>query len=126
MEVGPSPAHIYRWGYDVAVRTFLLALVLSLTAVLAACGTGETAELPTDAVYLDVRTAEEYDAGHVEGARNIDFYAADFADQLAELPKDDQYVVYCQSGNRSGQAKALMDEMGFTDVIDGGAYADLR
>nr|WP_255433600.1 MULTISPECIES: rhodanese-like domain-containing protein [unclassified Tessaracoccus] len=99
---------------------------MSLTAVLAACGTGETAELPTDAVYLDVRTAEEYDAGHVEGARNIDFYAADFADQLAELPKDDQYVVYCQSGNRSGQAKALMDEMGFTDVIDGGAYADLR
>ncbi|MHA7861551.1 rhodanese-like domain-containing protein [Tessaracoccus sp. Y36] len=107
------------------MRTLFLALILALTALLAACGDEAPSEFPADAVFLDVRTPDEYDAGHVDGARNIDFYAPDFADQLAELPRDATYVVYCQSGNRSGQAKTAMDELGFTDVIDGGAYSSL-
>ncbi len=55
----------------------------------------------------------------------IDFYRDDFADQLAELDKDVPYVVYCRSGNRSGQATSLMADLGFTDVaeVDGGIVA---
>ncbi len=80
------------------------------------------AEPPQDLVILDVRTPEEFAEGRLEGAIMIDFYEADFADQLAELDPNVPYLLYCRSGNRSGQAAAVMEQLGFTDVsdIDGG------
>ena len=83
---------------------------------------------PDDLVVLDVRTAEEFSDGHLAGAIMLDFYAEDFADQLAGLDPEVPYVLYCRSGNRSGQTRALMEDLGFTDVadVDGGilAWAD--
>ena len=78
-----------------------------------------------DVKLLDVRTPEEFAAGHIAGAENIDFYAADFADQIDALDQGEQYVVYCRSGNRSGQATALMADKGFGSVtdVDGGIVA---
>jgi rhodanese-related sulfurtransferase len=75
-----------------------------------------------DFVLLDVRTAEEYADGHIAGSANVDFYKADFKDSIAALDRDGEYVVYCRSGNRSGQTIALMRTLGFTNVtdIDGG------
>ena len=63
--------------------------------------------------------------GHVDGASLIDFYDADFADRIGELDPDASYVVYCRSGNRSGQTVELMRQLGFTDVqdVDGGVLA---
>ena len=83
------------------------------------------AEPPEDLVILDVRTPEEFNAGHVEGAIMLDFYDTDFAAQLAELDPDVPYVLYCNSGNRSGQTTLLMEELGFNDVadVDGGIVA---
>lgn len=74
---------------------------------------------------IDVRTPEEFAEGHLADARSIDFYADDFAAQIAALPTDEPYLVYCRSGNRSGQAVALMDELGFGTVydMDGGIVA---
>lgn len=73
---------------------------------------------PADLVVLDVRTPEEFAEGHLEGAVLVDFYAADFADQLAALDADVPYLVYCRSGNRSGQALGVMEQLGFTSVVD--------
>ena len=83
------------------------------------------ADPPDDLVILDVRTQEEFDEGYVEGAAMLDFYSADFAEQLAELDRDVPYVVYCRSGNRSGQTVEMMDELGFENVtdVDGGIVA---
>ena len=77
---------------------------------------------PADLVILDVRTAEEFQEGHLEGAVMLDFYRDDFADELAKLDPDVPYVLYCRSGNRSGQTLAIMDSLGFTEVteVDGG------
>lgn len=77
---------------------------------------------PADLVVLDVRTQEEYDEGHLANAVLVDFYAADFADQLAALDPTVPYVLYCRSGNRSGQAREMMSDLGFVDVsdVDGG------
>ena len=74
---------------------------------------------------LDVRTPEEFAAGHIAGAQNLDFYAEDFADQLGSLDRGSSYVVYCRSGNRSGRATALMAREDFTSVtdIEGGIQA---
>ena len=69
-------------------------------------------------VLLDVRTVEEFAAGHLPGAKNLDIRAADFDAQLAALDKTTTYVVYCHSGNRSGQALQRMGAAGFTRVAD--------
>jgi len=80
---------------------------------------------PDGLVILDVRTADEFASGHLEGATTIDFYSPDFANQIAGLNRDVPYLLYCHSGNRSGQARQLMSDLGFVDVadIDGGIAA---
>lgn len=70
---------------------------------------------------IDVRTPEEFAAGHLEGAVNIDLQAADFADRIAALDPAASYVVYCRSGNRSGQAQSYMQSVGFGDVENAGS-----
>jgi rhodanese-related sulfurtransferase len=73
-------------------------------------------------IILDIRTPEEYDQGIIEGAINIDFYEPTFAEDLDALDKEGHYVVYCRTGNRSGQAMSTFADLGFTNVteIDGG------
>ena len=78
----------------------------------------EIIETDQGEVVLDIRTPEEYDQGIIEGAINIDFYDDDFAVQLDALDKDAHYVVYCNSGNRSGQANSIFEDLGFTDVTE--------
>ena len=80
------------------------------------------AEPPADLVILDVRTPKEFSEGHLDGAVMLDFYREDFADALGEFDPDVPYVLYCRSGNRSGQARAIMADLGFTSVedVDGG------
>lgn len=65
---------------------------------------------------IDIRTPQEYGSGKIGNARLIDFYAPDFQANLAKLPRDAKILIYCRSGNRSGQALRLMESMGFTDV----------
>ena len=80
---------------------------------------------PADLVVLDVRTPEEYAAGHIDGAVQVDFYDEDFADQLGQLDPTVPYLVYCQSGNRSGQTLTMMEQLGFASAsdVDGGIVA---
>ncbi len=93
--------------------------------VSAADGAEIQANPPEGLIVLDVRTPEEFAEGHLEGATMIDFYRDDFADQLAGLDPDAPYLLYCRSGNRSGQAATIMDGLGFSNVanIDGGIVA---
>jgi len=113
-------------------RRFLaLALAAALTTV--ACGGTDTAvepkletvtasafaeiidEAPDGLVILDVRTPDEFAAGHLPGAVNIDFYELSFPDDLDALDKDVPYAIYCRSGNRSG---GLMEDLGFGTVSE--------
>ena len=123
------------------MRRRLLLMVSAVALVVAACG-GATAtgavelvapssaadvieEAPTGLVVLDIRTPEEFTAGALPDAINLDFYEASFRDRLAELDKDVPYVMYCNSGNRSATAADMMRELGFAEVyeIDGGIQA---
>lgn len=65
---------------------------------------------------LDVRTPEEFKAGHIKGALNIDFYAETFEDEIDKLDKEKKYLVYCRSGNRSRKTMLMMRELGFDEV----------
>ena len=77
-----------------------------------------------DYVILDVRTQEEFDAGHIPGAILIpNTEIADRAEQ--ELPNKDQLLlVYCRSGNRSKQASQILVELGYTDIREFGGIND--
>lgn len=67
---------------------------------------------------LDVRTPQEYNAGKIGDAQNINFFDADFRAQVDKLDKSKPVLIYCASGNRSGKATAIMKTMGFTEIYD--------
>lgn len=77
-------------------------------------------------VVLDVRSPEEFAKGHLTGARNLDYRADDFAQQVAHLDPKQTYVLYCASGNRSGKAAVLMQGKGFTKVVNAGGFETLK
>lgn len=80
-----------------------------------------------DALWIDVRTAEEYAAGHVQQAVNIPY--EEIAGRVGEVTtdKDALIYVYCRSGRRSGIAKETLDRAGYTRVFNiGGFEAALR
>jgi rhodanese-related sulfurtransferase len=76
-------------------------------------------DVASGAELLDVRTAEEYAAGHINGARNLPLQNIQ-AGQMPNATKDKTVYVYCRSGNRSAQAKTILEKSGYT-VVDLGA-----
>lgn len=83
------------------------------------------ADPPEDLVVVDVRTASEFATGHLPGAINIDFYSDDFWQQLDLLDPTQPYLLYCESGNRSGQTFQRLAEAGWPNLydLDGGLQA---
>ncbi|GAA5094418.1 rhodanese-like domain-containing protein [Wohlfahrtiimonas larvae] len=67
---------------------------------------------------IDVRTADEFNAGTIGKAQNIDYLSEDFKDKLASLDKDEPVYVFCRSGNRSEKARHIMLDLGFKEVYD--------
>lgn len=72
---------------------------------------------------IDVRTPDEFAEGRIPGAVLIDFYGKGFNSKLAELDKEKEYILYCRSGNRSGQAIARLKAMGYHKLYDMGPFA---
>jgi len=111
----------------------LIAVLITSVFALTACGaTGAVTTMNVSdfakkisdksVVLLDVRTPAEFASGHISGATNIDFESGNFENEIATLDKSKSYAVYCRSGNRSGQATALMAKDGFKSIfnLDGG------
>lgn len=73
----------------------------------------------TNGVILDVRTLEEVEDGVIGEAIHHDIYNPQaFMEALQGLDKSKNYYVYCRSGNRSGQACAIMSSLGFTNAYN--------
>jgi rhodanese-related sulfurtransferase len=106
---------------------FLAAAMIAVFAVgsLSACSTAEAIDMSSVAAVIDVRTPDEVATGHLDGSINIDIQGSDFASQMNDLDKSANYVIYCRSGNRAGQAIEWMTENGFTGTLtNGGSLAD--
>ena len=67
---------------------------------------------------VDVRTPEEYQAGHIGNALNINFRDADFKEKMDKLDKSKPVAVYCGVGGRSGKTVTLLNQLGFKTVYD--------
>ena len=64
-------------------------------------------------VLVDVRTAEEYAAGHIPNAKNVDVLKSDFKDRVETLSKNKEIAVYCRSGKRSLMAANTLAKIGY-------------
>lgn len=74
---------------------------------------------------LDVRTSDEFNEGHIDGALQIDFYSALFMDLATmKLSKDKPVAIYCRSGRRSASAANKLAEQGYEVInLEGGILA---
>jgi len=71
-----------------------------------------------DVILVDVRTPEEYGAGHIANAINVNWYDEDFAQQMKAIDKDNTIYLYCKKGGRSAKAQALLDSLGYKKTVN--------
>lgn len=82
-------------------------------------------EVIKDGAFLvDVRTPAEFSAGSVKGAINIPLDKV--PSQLSKFKNKKSIVVFCRSGSRSGQAKSILEQNGFQNVINGGTWQNVK
>ncbi|MBZ0307611.1 MAG: rhodanese-like domain-containing protein [Anaerolineae bacterium] len=88
----------------------------STTAALPAeVSVADAAALRDDGAFvLDVREQDEWDAVHIPGAHLIPL--GELSSRLSELPKDQEIVVVCRSGNRSASGRDILKDAGFSQV----------
>ncbi len=67
---------------------------------------------------VDVRTPDEYMSGAIEGAKNINYFSAEFLEGINKLDKEKPVVLYCRSGRRSAKAGENLIEAGFKEVYN--------
>jgi rhodanese-related sulfurtransferase len=103
-------------------------LIILLVAIITACGissegyrnvsTEEAKQLidNKEVVVLDVRTPEEYQAGHIPNAILIPLQ--ELENKLNDLDKEEPYLVVCRSGNRSAQASEILTNNSFTNIYN--------
>jgi len=108
------------WLAPVAVAALLLAGCSSSSDAITDVDVAEAQQIVEqgDAVVLDVRTPQEFAAGHLPGAINIDVESSDFTDRVADLDESTETLVYCRTGNRSGVATDEMADLGFSNMSD--------
>ena len=119
----------------------ILILCLSLILTLCGCGNNSTqsdvnyesvsmseglARMESDENYilLDVRRADEFEAGHIPGAVNLPNEEIG-TEEIPSLPDKAQTIyIYCRSGNRSKQAADKLLALGYTNLIEFGGIID--
>ncbi|MDT7827479.1 rhodanese-like domain-containing protein [Pricia sp. S334] len=79
-----------------------------------------------DVQWVDVRTPQEYEAGHIDDAINIDISdSQNFKEKVEKLNKNEPVYIYCQKGGRSERAATLLKDMGFESIFDySGGYGE--
>jgi len=100
--------------------------MLFATALLSLSALCSPLALAADKIWIDVRSVEEFQAGHLEGAVNI--VHTDIAAKIATVTQDKnaEIQLYCRSGRRSGLAEAELKKLGFTNVHNAGGYEALK
>ena len=76
------------------------------------------------AYLVDVRTAGEFSGSSIKGSVNIPLDK--IASQIAKFKDKKNIIVFCRSGNRSSQAKSILQRNGITNVINGGSFGNVK
>ena len=82
-------------------------------------------KLISEGAYLvDVRTPSEFSNNHLKNSVNIPLNM--IKGQLSKFKGKKNIIVYCQSGNRSSQAKSILEKNAITNVVDGGSISNVK
>lgn len=118
------------------MKSLSLALLLAALPIAACSQTQEpaqvastataSAEQAASAIWIDVRTEEEFASGHLPDAHLIPHQNIVEGIEKLNLPKDADIRLYCQSGRRAGIALEELKKLGYTNVSNQGGYADLK
>ncbi|WP_291241186.1 rhodanese-like domain-containing protein [Flavobacterium sp.] len=119
--------NLFKIGFIVLVMAFSSSLIYSqdkipVTKSRTTQKTKQTTKNET--FYVDVRTPAEFAQGSVKGAINIPLDQIE--NQLAKFKGKKNIVVFCRSGNRSSQAKVILEQNGFTNIKNGGSWEDVN
>ena len=85
-----------------------------------------TVVLHDNSTIIDVRTEKEYKAGHLKNTLHIPYDTIQSVIKRHVPDKNAEIILYCRSGRRSGIAKETLAAMGYTNVINAGAYKKLK
>jgi rhodanese-related sulfurtransferase len=69
-------------------------------------------------ILIDIRTPQEFSGGHLKNALNVNFYSPSFMEEISTLGKNKNVLIYCASGNRSGQALQKLKSNSFKSLAD--------
>ncbi len=113
----------------------IIILIIAVVVVMSLSGTSNSViQLPNSTeiseiiknkniTIIDVRTAEEYKTGHVEGAINIPY---DEIEKKVNYDKEQAIAVYCRTGVRSSEAAKTLEKMGYTKIYDLGGIENFN
>lgn len=105
-----------KYANLIYISIFLVVMAVGLDSV----SVDKAAELIKDkgVLVVDVRTPQEFKAGHISGAVNIDYYDAKFLDNIKKLSRNKSLLIYCRSGGRSAKASAKITPLKFKKVYN--------
>lgn len=121
-----SPIHHRAFFIPILYMKFLFNLIATTMITLVSCNAQNSYTSQSNADFtktisnknvqlVDVRTANEFNAGHINNALNIDVNETDFSQKVDSLLNKNQPVaVYCRSGKRSKRAAEILANKGFT------------
>lgn len=123
--------HNYRKPMQFIYAFLVLLTIWFISPVLAGSGNTEAAKqawpmIEQGALLIDVRTAEEFAQGHIDGALNIPYQEIDKLMSAIGTDKSRPVVVYCRSGNRSGKAKVALETKGYTNIFNATGFETLK
>jgi phage shock protein E len=107
-----------------------ICAIVSTTFLFISCGLGgmdvEEIALNENSTVIDVRTEREFRGGHLKNALNIPY--GEISNKISEhvTDKNKEIILYCRSGRRSGIAKKVLNDRGYTNVINAGSYKKLK
>lgn len=76
-------------------------------------------------IWIDVRTSDEFNSGHIEGAAHIPYEEIAARISAVTIDKNARIHLYCRSGNRSGIAQHTLQAMGFKNAVNEGGYEEI-
>ena len=102
------------------MKSFFLTFILLIPTTII------VADSRSSALIIDVRTPIEWETGYLPGAKFIEWQEIGEKTANVTTNKDETIYVYCRSGNRSGKAKEILDQLGYSSVFNAGGVTEAQ
>lgn len=107
-----------------------ICIAFFVTCIFVSCTQGgfneEKIVIDQNSTVIDVRTEQEYKAGHLRNSINIPYLEIKDTIEKYVHDKNQELILYCRTGRRSGIAKKTLNDMGYINVINAGSYEKLK